>query len=59
MEKIREVEDRIKELKEEIAYEKEKIKCCAYGKREILYLAELEEELARLESDLDEIGLDI
>lgn len=58
MEKIKEIEDRIKELKEEIAYEEKKLECCAYGKRELLYLEELKEELARLESESDEIDFD-
>lgn len=40
--------DRIEELKKQIAYEKRKMKICAYGKSDIYYLASLENELEEL-----------
>jgi hypothetical protein len=49
------IETRIDELKKEIACEEEKMKCCAYGKRELFYLEELREELGRLEEEFDEL----
>lgn len=41
-------EKRIKELEKEIEYEKRKMNCCGYGRRELVYLSELEEELENL-----------
>ena len=43
------IEKRIEELKKEIRYEKRKMKCCAYGKSDLMYLYGLEEELKELE----------
>lgn len=49
------IEEKIKKLKNEIKYEKKKMKCCAYGKSDLMYLYELEEELEELEEMLDEL----
>lgn len=43
---------KIKRLKNEIKYEKRKIKCCAYGDSDLMYLYGLEEELKDLENQL-------
>lgn len=45
-------EKRIEELRQQIQYEEEKLKCCGYGKSELLYLEELKEELKMLEEDV-------
>ena len=42
------VENRIKELQEEIDYEKRKMEVCGYGSSDIRYLDGLEEELEEL-----------
>ena len=42
---------RIKELKSQIKYEKRKMKCCAYGKSDLMYLYGLEIELNKLENE--------
>ena len=41
---------RIAELKNEIKYEKRKMKCCGYGKSDLMYLYGLEEELKDLKN---------
>ncbi len=46
------IKTKIKELKNQIKYEKEKMKCCAYGKSDLMYLYGLEQELANLEKQL-------
>lgn len=43
-----EIKQRIKELKNEIKYEKRKMKCCAYGTHDLMYLYGLEQELENL-----------
>ena len=40
---------------EKIEYEKRKMECCGYGKSDLMYLIGLEEELTRLEKELDEV----
>jgi hypothetical protein len=52
---IEEIEKRIEELKKEIEYEKEKMKCCGYGESDLMYLYGLEEELEDLENQLEEM----
>lgn len=49
------IEKRIKELEDEIKYEKEKMKCCGYGRSDLMYLYGLEEELEYLENQLEEM----
>ena len=39
---------RIEELKKEIAYEKKRLECCAYGKSDLIYLGQLQQELEEL-----------
>ena len=46
------IENKIKELQKEIEYEKKRMKCCAYGKSDLLHLTELEAELEKLEAEL-------
>ena len=46
------IEKRIEDLKKEIRYEKRKMKCCAYGKSDLMYLYGLEEELKELEEQI-------
>jgi hypothetical protein len=41
-------QEKIKRLRKEINYEKRKMKCCAYSKRDIYYVIRLEEELQEL-----------
>ncbi len=41
-------EEKIKELKKKINYEKRRMKVCAYGKSDIYYLYGLENELEEL-----------
>lgn len=48
------IKKRIKELKNEIKYEKKKMKCCAYGSSDLRYLYGLEQELAGLEKQIYE-----
>ena len=43
-----EIKNRIVKLKRAIRYEKRKMKCCAYGKSDLMYLYALEEELTDL-----------
>ena len=43
-----EIKNRIAKLKRAIRYEKRKMKCCAYGKSDLMYLYALEEELTDL-----------
>ena len=43
-------EERIKELKSEIAYEKRRNKVCGTSKSDLYYLDSLEEELEKLEN---------
>lgn len=46
------IEKRIEDLKKEIRYEKRKMKCCACGKSDLMYLYGLEEELKELEEQI-------
>ena len=43
------IKEKIKKLKNEIKYEKKKLKCCACSKSDLMYLYSLERELAELE----------
>ena len=52
---MKDIKKRIKELKKEIEYQKRKLKCCAYGKSDLMYLWALEEELVALEKQLEEM----
>ena len=45
---------RIKELKTQIKYEKNKMKICAYGKSDLMYLYGLEQELEELNKKLED-----
>lgn len=45
---------RIKELKTQIKYEKNKMKVCAYGKSDLMYLYGLEQELEELNKKLED-----
>lgn len=45
---------RIKELKKQIKYEKNKMKVCAYGKSDLMYLYGLEQELEELNKKLED-----
>lgn len=45
---------RIKELKSQIKYEKTKMKVCAYGKSDLMYLYGLEQELEELNKKLED-----
>lgn len=47
-----EIENRIAELKSEIRYEKRKMKYCAYGTNDLMYLYGLEQELENLKINL-------
>lgn len=47
------LEKQIEELEKQIAYEKKKLDCCAYGKSELLYIQELEEQLYELQEQLE------
>lgn len=47
------IEKKIRDLKKQIKYEEEKLKCCANGKKDLFYLLALEQELEDLE-DLEE-----
>ena len=47
-----EIKKRIAQLKSNIRYEKRKMKCCAYGKSDLMYLYGLEQELESLENQL-------
>lgn len=49
------IEKRINELNDEIKYEEEKLKCCGYGKSDLLYLEGLKEKLVELEELLDNL----
>ena len=44
------IKKQIKELRNQIKYEKQKMKCCAYGKSDLMYLYGLEQELKNLEN---------
>ncbi len=41
------IDKRIIELEEEINYEENKMKCCGYGKSDLYYLLNLENELEK------------
>lgn len=41
--------DKIKQLKRKILYEKKKMECCAYSKNDLRHLWQLESELKELE----------
>ena len=43
--------ERLARLKQQIAYEKKRMQCCAYGRKDLLYLASLEQELEDLENE--------
>ena len=45
---------RIKELKKQIKYEKNKMKVCAYGKSDLMYLYGHEQELEELNKKLED-----
>lgn len=49
------IENKIKELNNEIKYEEERLKHCGYGKSDLLYLENLKIELAKLEELLDNL----
>ena len=49
---VKEIKKRINELNKEIKYEKRKMKCCAYGKSDLMYLYGLEQELENLKNQL-------
>lgn len=46
------IENRIKELKKQIRYEKRRMNYCAYGKSDLMYLYGLEEELKELKKQI-------
>ena len=52
---MEEIEKRIKELENEIAYEEKKLECCGYGKSDLMYLEGLKYELGELEEQLEEM----
>ena len=49
------IEEKIEKLENEISYEEEKMKCCAYGHSDLMYLMGLQEELEELEEMLEEL----
>ena len=53
----KEVEEKINLIKDEIEYEKKKMRCCAYGTSDIRRLASLENELAELEELYEEMDI--
>lgn len=48
------VEKRIEELRNEIKYEERKLKVCAYGKEDLMYIEGLKDELNELEQQIYE-----
>lgn len=53
-EDVEKIEKRIKELENEIKYEVRKLKYCAYGTRDLLYIDGLNDELDKLNQQLYE-----
>lgn len=51
------IENEIDRLENEISYEEKKLKMCGYGKSDLYYIEELEEDLEYLKDFLDEIDL--
>lgn len=49
---VKEIKKRINELNKEIKYEKQKMKYCAYGKSDLMYLYRLEQEMENLKNQL-------
>lgn len=49
------IENEINRLEKEISYEEKKLKICGYGKSDLYYIEELEEDLEDLKNFLDEI----
>lgn len=54
---IKLIENEIDRLENEISYEEKKLKICGYGKNDLYYIEELEEDLEYLKDFLDEIDL--
>ena len=48
------IKKRIKELQNQIRYEKKKMNVCAYGKSDLMYLYGLEQELEELNKKLED-----
>lgn len=51
------IENEIDRLENEISYEEKKLEVCGYGKNDLYYIKELEEDLEYLKDFLDEIDL--
>ena len=47
-EEVKLIEDEIERLEKEINYEKRKLKVCGYGKEDLYYIEELQEDLEEL-----------
>lgn len=50
-----EIEQRIEYLEKQIEYENKRLNVCGYGKRDLLELEEMKEELELLQNQLDEM----
>lgn len=51
---IEEIENKIEELEKEIEYEARKLEVCGYGKRDLMYIEGLKEELQELKNKIYE-----